>query len=166
MSCEHRGDHAAIVDVCLRRDLREGTNHARQPRASDGLEHGIALGTGGDREPLEEARRNGWSVSIAIVDASGGLIAFQKMDDASLPSADISQAKARTAARFRRATKGLDSALTAGRTAYLAFPGLMPVEGGVPIVVDGKVIGGIGASGVTSQQDAQIATAGLSALKP
>ena len=113
-----------------------------------------------------EARRNGWSVSIAIVDASGGLIAFQKMDDASLPSADISQAKARTAARFRRATKVLDSALTAGRTAFLAFPGMMPVEGGVPIIVDGKVIGGIGVSGVTSQQDAQIAIAGLSALKP
>ena len=113
-----------------------------------------------------EARRNGWNVSIAVVDASGNLLAFQKLDEASLPSIDIAQAKARTAARFRRATKVLDSALTAGRTAFLAFPGMMPVEGGVPIIVEGKVIGGIGVSGVTSQQDAQIAIAGLSALKP
>lgn len=113
-----------------------------------------------------EARNNNWNVSIAIVDASGNLIAFQKADEASLPTIDVAQGKARTAARYRRPTRGLDSALTAGRTHYLAFPGMIPVEGGVPVIVDGKVIGGIGVSGVSSAQDAQIAAAGARALTP
>lgn len=113
-----------------------------------------------------EARRNNWNVSIAVVDAAGSLIAFQRMDDASLPSADVAQAKARTAARYKRPTKALDSALTAGRTAYLAFPDMIPVEGGVPIVVNGKVIGGVGVSGAASSQDAQMATAGIKTIIP
>ena len=113
-----------------------------------------------------EARKNGWSVSIAVVDAAGNLIAFERMDDATLPSLLLSQAKARTAARYRRPTKALDSALTAGRTAYLAFPDLTPVEGGVPIVVAGRVIGGVGVSGATSAQDAQMAQAGATTLTP
>src|SRR5437868_15437345 len=70
-----------------------------------------------------EARKNNWNVSVAVVDASGNLIAFEKMDDASWPSVDVSQGKARTAARYKRPTKSLDSALTAGRMSYLAFPG-------------------------------------------
>lgn len=113
-----------------------------------------------------EARSNNWSVSIAIVDASGNLLAFQKLDDASLPSIDVAQAKARTAARYRRPTRGLDSAVTAGRMHYLAFPGMIPLEGGVPVIAHGKVIGGIGVSGVSSAQDAQIAAAGARALAP
>lgn len=113
-----------------------------------------------------EARRNGWTVSIAVVDAAGNLIAFERMDDASLPSALVAQGKARTAARYRRPTKSLDSALAAGRTAYLAFPDLTPVEGGVPVVVAGRAIGGIGVSGATSAQDAQMAQAGAKALTP
>lgn len=113
-----------------------------------------------------EARRNHWNVSIAVVDAAGNLIAFEHMDDASLPSASVAQAKARTAARYRRPTKSLDSALVAGRTAYLAFPDLMPLEGGVPVVVAGRVIGGIGVSGATSAQDAQMAQAGANTLTP
>jgi glc operon protein GlcG len=113
-----------------------------------------------------EARRNSWRVSIAVVDAAGELVAFQRMDDAPLTSVHIAQGKARTAARFRRPTRGLDSAVTAGRTALLAFEGIMPVEGGVPIVVNGRVVGAVGVSGVTSQQDAQCAQAGANAVRP
>lgn len=113
-----------------------------------------------------EARRNGWNVSVAVVDASGGLIAFEKMDEALLPTADVAQSKARTAARYRRPTRALDSALAAGRTAYLAFPGMMPVEGGVPVTFEGRVIGGVGVSGASSAQDAQMAAAGIKAGIP
>jgi glc operon protein GlcG len=113
-----------------------------------------------------EARRNNWNVSIAVVNAAGELLLFSRMDDAASSSVDISQGKARTAARFRRPTRALDSAMTAGRLAYLAFPGAIPVEGGVPVMANGKVIGAIGVSGATSQQDAQVAQAGVNALMP
>lgn len=113
-----------------------------------------------------EARRNQWRVSIAVVDAYGELVAFQRMDDAALTSGNIAQGKARTAARFRRPTRALDSSLTAGRTALLAFEGVMPVEGGVPITVGGRVVGAVGVSGATSPQDAQCAQAGAKAVTP
>jgi uncharacterized protein GlcG (DUF336 family) len=113
-----------------------------------------------------EARRNNWNVSIAVVNAAGELLMFSRMDEAAFSSVDISQGKARTAARFRRPTRALDSAMTAGRLAYLAFPGAIPVEGGVPVMAGGKVIGAIGVSGATSQQDAQVAQAGVTALVP
>jgi glc operon protein GlcG len=99
------------------------------------------LGAEGARRALgaaeAEARKHGWKVSIAVVDHAGELMAFARMDDAALTSIAVAQAKARTAARFRRPTRALDSSLTAGRTALLAFEGVMPVEGGVPIVVGG-----------------------------
>jgi uncharacterized protein GlcG (DUF336 family) len=113
-----------------------------------------------------EARKNGWTVSIAIVDAAGTLLAFQRMDNASLTSADVAIGKARTAARMRRPTKALDSLISTGRVQYLAFDGIMPLEGGLPVTYQGKIIGGIAASGATSAQDAQIAAAGLAALVP
>jgi len=113
-----------------------------------------------------EARKNGWNVSIAITDGAGDLVLFRRMDDASPASVVISQAKARTAARFRRPTKALEDAVASGRAALLSFEGVTFVEGGVPITVDGKVMGGVGVSGATSQQDAQVARAGAGALVP
>lgn len=113
----------------------------------------------------DEARKNGWKLSIAIVDAAGELIAFERMDDASPSSVAISQAKARTSARFRRPTKALEDAVAGGRAALLSFDGMTMVEGGVPIVVDGRVIGAIGVSGASSAQDAQVAQAGVAALQ-
>ena len=111
-----------------------------------------------------EARRNNWNVSIAVVNAAGELLLFNRMDDAPSSSVEISQGKARTAASFRRPTRALDSAMTAGRMAYLAFPGAIPVEGGVPVMVDGHCVGAVGVSGVKSTEDAQIAKAGIAAL--
>ncbi len=113
-----------------------------------------------------EARRNNWNVAIAIVDAHGELILFQKMDNVQVASVDISQAKARTAARMRRPTKALDDAVTGGRLALLAVEGVLPLEGGVPVIHNGVVIGAVGVSGVTSAQDAQIAAAGIRAVFP
>lgn len=112
-----------------------------------------------------EAVRNQWTAAIAIVDAAGELILFHRLDGVQPVSLDIAVQKARTAARFRRPTKALEEALQGGRTALLALNGVLPLEGGVPIVVDGQVIGAMGVSGVTSQQDAQIAHAGISALR-
>ena len=114
----------------------------------------------------QEAIKNGWKVSIAVVDANGALIHFQRMNDVSPASVDISQAKARTAARFRRPTKMLEETITAGRTVMLGIEGMLAMEGGVPVIVDGKVIGAVGVSGATSAQDAQMAAAGIAALKP
>jgi len=111
-----------------------------------------------------EARKNNWNVAIAIVDETGHLIAFQKFDDVQVGSIDIAIGKARTAARMKRPTKALEDAVAGGRSVLLAVEGLMPLEGGVPITVDGRVIGAVGVSGVTSQQDAQIAMAGIAAL--
>lgn len=113
-----------------------------------------------------EAVRNNWSVSIAIVDDHGELLAFRRMDGASIASVDISRGKARTAARMRRPTKAIEDALAAGRTAMLTVDGLVALQGGLPIVVDGVVIGAVGVSGVTSQQDEQVAAAGIAALRP
>jgi uncharacterized protein GlcG (DUF336 family) len=112
-----------------------------------------------------EALKNKWTVAIAVVDESGNLIAFHKLDDTQMGSIDIAIGKARTAARMKRPTKALEDAVAGGRTVMLAVEGITPLEGGVPVMLDGKVIGAVGVSGVTSQQDAQVAQAGAAALK-
>jgi len=111
-----------------------------------------------------EARKNNWTVAIAVVDEAGHLIAFQKLDDTQVGSIDIAIGKARTAARLKRPTKALEDAVACGRTVMLAVEGIVPLEGGVPVTVDGRIIGAVGVSGVTSQQDAQVAQAGAAAL--
>lgn len=114
----------------------------------------------------EEAQRNNWGVSIAVVDTHGELLFFARLDGAHQQSVDIARTKARTAARWRRETKALEDAVAGGRTVLLAVDGMLPLEGGVPIIVDGRVLGAVGVSGVTSQQDAQIARAGIRAVFP
>ena len=116
---------------------------------------------------VAEARRNGWNVAIAVVDISGNLVYYEKIDDTSLGAANVSLAKARSAALFRRPSKAFQDALAAGGEGLrvLALEGAIPVEGGVPIVVGGRIVGAIGVSGVTSQQDGVIAAAGAGAVK-
>jgi uncharacterized protein GlcG (DUF336 family) len=111
-----------------------------------------------------EARKNGWNVAITVVDANGDLILFQKLDETQPGSIKVSQGKARTAALFKRPTKAMEEMIAGGKTAFLAVEGIIPIQGGLPVVVDGKVIGAIGVSGVTSAQDEQIAMAGLAVL--
>lgn len=112
-----------------------------------------------------EAVKNKWTVAIAVVDESGNLIAFHRIDDTQVGSIDIALGKARTAARMKRPTKALEDAVAGGRTVMLAIEGITPLEGGVPVMLGGRVIGAVGVSGVTSQQDAQVAQAGAAALK-
>jgi glc operon protein GlcG len=114
---------------------------------------------------MAEAQRNSWRVAIAIVDTHGLLKYYEMMDDTQTASATVAVDKARTAAMFRRPTKMFEEGIAAGRTALLGMHGATPIEGGLPIVVNGKVIGGIGVSGLTSAQDAQVAQAGLDTLK-
>lgn len=111
-----------------------------------------------------EAIKHKWPVAIAIVDEAGDLIALHRLDDTQAGSIDIAIAKARTSARMKRPTKALEDAIAGGRNALLGVDGLMPLEGGVPITVGGRIIGAVGVSGVTSQQDAQVAMAGIAAL--
>ena len=116
---------------------------------------------------LAEARKNNWLMAVAIVDTSGNLIYFEKMDGTQIASATIAVDKARSAAQFKRPTKALQDALAAGGDGLriLGLPGAVPVEGGVPLVVQGKIVGAIGVSGGTSAQDGQCAAAGAALLK-
>lgn len=111
-----------------------------------------------------EAVKNKWNVVIAILDDGGNLVYLQRMDETQVGSVDVAIAKAASAFKFKRPTKAFEEALAGGRTAILALPGALPVEGGLPILHEGRVIGAIGVSGVTSQQDAQIGQAGINAL--
>jgi glc operon protein GlcG len=113
-----------------------------------------------------EASKRSWTMSIAIVDPAGDLLAFHRMDGASPASIQNALGKARTAARFRRPTQVYDSLIANGRPGLLNFENMTPLEGGTPLLLDGVVVGAIGVSGGTSAEDAVIARAGVSAVKP
>lgn len=107
----------------------------------------------------------GWAVSIAIVDAGGHLLWLQRLDGAAPISAQIAPAKAHTSALGRRESKVYEDMINGGRVSFLSAPGLAgTLEGGVPILVDGQVVGAVGVSGVKSSEDAEIAKAGIAAL--
>jgi uncharacterized protein GlcG (DUF336 family) len=112
-----------------------------------------------------EALKNRWNVSIAIVDDGAHLLHFHRLEGTQLASADIAIAKARSAMLGKRATKVYEDMVNNGRHAVLSMPGITHLEGGVPIVVEGEIIGAVGVSGVKSSEDAQVAQAGISALK-
>ncbi|WP_363347273.1 heme-binding protein [Methylocystis echinoides] len=112
----------------------------------------------------EEARRNDWAVVIAIVDDAGLLVYLERLDDVQPASCDIAQAKARAAALFRRPTKALEETVAGGRVALLSLPHITPVEGGLPLMHEGQVVGAIGVSGVQSFEDGAVAKAGAEAL--
>jgi uncharacterized protein GlcG (DUF336 family) len=111
-----------------------------------------------------EAQKNGWRVVIAVVDDGGHLLYLQRSHDTQFGSIDTAIMKAHAAVAFQRPTKASEEAVLSGRLIHLALPGVIPAEGGVPLVRDDVVIGGLGISGVRSAQDGQIAAAGLSAL--
>ena len=112
-----------------------------------------------------EALKNGWAVSIAIVDAGGHLLWLQRLDGAAPISAQIAPAKAQTAALGRRESRLYEEMINGGRVSFLSAPGLHGMlEGGVPILKDGACLGAVGVSGVKSSEDAQIARAGIAAL--
>ena len=112
---------------------------------------------------VDEARRNKWIVAIAILDDGGHLLHFARMDGASPANARIAVAKGRTAAESRRAS-GTWQERIKSRPELMQMPGILPVQGGVPIIVEGSCVGAVGVSGVQSQEDEQIAQAGIDAL--
>ncbi len=116
---------------------------------------------------LAEAAKNKWTMVAVIVDPSGNLIYYEKMDNTQLASANVAIDKARTAALYKRPTKALQDALAAGGAGLriLRFQGATPVEGGIPLVADGKIIGAIGVSGDTSEHDNQCAGVGAAVVK-
>jgi len=116
---------------------------------------------------LAEATKNNWSMAVAVVDPAGNLVYYEKMDNAQLGSANVAIDKARSAALFKRPTKALQDALAAGGDGLriLRQQGATPIEGGIPLVSEGKIVGAIGLSGGTSAQDGQCAKAGADAFK-
>ena len=116
---------------------------------------------------LAEARKNGWLMVVAVVEPNGTLVYYEKMDNTQLGSAEVAIDKARSAALYKRPTKAFQDALAGGGAGLrvLGLKGATPVEGGLPIVIDGKLVGAIGLSGDTSEHDGQCAAAGLAALK-
>jgi uncharacterized protein GlcG (DUF336 family) len=109
------------------------------------------------------ARKNNWNVVIAILDDGGNLVYLQRMDNVQIGSIEVAQRKGLSAIKFKRPTKIFEDGV-ASRPALLALPGAIPIEGGLPIEHEGQILGAIGVSGVTSQQDGQIAKAGVDAL--
>jgi uncharacterized protein GlcG (DUF336 family) len=113
-----------------------------------------------------EAKKNGWFMAIAVVDPAGTLVYFEKADTTQLGSAPVAVGKARSAALYKRPTKAFQDALEKGgaNLRVLALEGAVPVEGGVPLLIDGKLVGALGVSGDLAEHDGQCATAGASAL--
>ncbi len=110
-----------------------------------------------------EARKNNWNVVIAILDDGANLVYLQRMDGTQIGSIEVAQAKAKSAVNFKRPTKVFEDAVVGGRMAILKLPGALPVEGGIPIMIGDQLVGAIGISGVQSNQDGQIAAAGVAA---
>ena len=115
---------------------------------------------------IAEARRNNWLMAVAGVDPAGNLVYFEKMDGTQTGSVAVAVAKARSAALFKRATKTFQDTLAGGGEGLrvLKLENAVPVEGGVPLIIDGKIVGAIGLSGGTSAQDGQCAQAGANVL--
>ena len=111
-----------------------------------------------------EAKKRGATVVIAVVDDGGQLILLERLDDTQVASVEVAIGKARTAAIFRRPSKVFEDQVKDGRVAALALPGATPLQGGIPIAVEGKVIGAIGASGNSPQEDEEIALAGAAVM--
>jgi len=111
-----------------------------------------------------EAQQQGWAVAIAVVDDGGHPLALERLDGCAPIGAYIATEKARSAAIGRRETKGYEDMVNGGRNAFLSAPLITSLEGGVPVLVDGQVVGAVGVSGVKAEQDAQVAKAGIAAL--
>ena len=141
---------AAVSAVALAQDRRPDYG----PSINIGQAKKIAAGA------LAECQKNSWNVAVAIVDTHGYLVYFERMENTQYASMDIAIGKARAAATYRRPTRAFADVINKGGPATATLPGVFASPGGVPIMVDGKVIGAVGVSGVTGDQDEQCAKAG------
>jgi len=140
---------------------------AQQPPAPYGAPMSLDTAKKAMAAAETEATANKWPVAIAILDTTGSLIMLQKLDNTQTGSVEIAIGKARTALDFRRPSKAMQDVVAGGGAGLrlLSVRNIMALEGGVPVIVDGKVVGAVGVSGATSEQDAQVATAGAAAAK-
>ncbi len=129
---------------------------------SIGLEEAKIIATAARAKAVDE----GWTVVIAILDAGGHLIVLERADGTQLGSIQVAQDKAKTALMFKRPSKALEDAVLSGKVHMAKLTGALPIEGGLPLVMDGAIVGAIGVSGVQSFQDGAVALAGAAALAP
>ncbi len=136
--------------------------------ASQAQSYGADIGVEAARKvaaaTVAECAKNSWRVAVAVVDTHGAMVFFERIDDTQIASIKIAIAKARAAATFRRPTRVFADGIAKGGTALVTLPGVIGSPGGIPLVVGGKMIGAVGVSGVTGDQDEQCAKAGASAL--
>jgi glc operon protein GlcG len=137
------------------------------PPPAYGLPVGVEAAKRAAAAAVAEARRNNWAMAVAVVDPGGSLVYFEKMDGTQTGSVNVAVDKARSAVLFKRPTKAFQDAVANGGVGLrlLALEGAVPVEGGIPLIQDGKIIGAIGLSGAASEQDAQCAAAGAATIK-
>ncbi|WP_324751141.1 heme-binding protein [Sphingomonas sp. LY54] len=137
------------------------------PAQQMAAQYGAPVSLNQAREIVTRARQAAaerrFSMAFAIVEPGGQLVLFEKMDGTQYGSELVAQEKAKSAARFKRPTKAFSDAVAGGRTAVLSLPGAIAIEGGVPIVIQGRIVGALGVSGGTSEQDGKIAAAALRA---
>jgi uncharacterized protein GlcG (DUF336 family) len=116
---------------------------------------------------LDEARKRNWKMAVAVVDTGGTLVYYEKMDNTQTGSADVAIEKARTAVRFKRPSKAFQDVVAGGGPGLriLGLPGVVPIEGGIPLIMDGQIVGAIGVSGDSSDHDGICAQAGVGTLK-
>ena len=137
--------------------------HAQMPNG-----YGAPIGVDQARKAaaaaIAEGKKNGWTVGAAIVDTGGNLVYFERIDGTQVGSSEVAVRKAQSANAFKRPTKAFEDAVAGGRNVLMTLPGALPIEGGLPLVIDGKIAGAIGVSGATSAQDGQCAKAGADVL--
>src|SRR6266540_2114403 len=162
--------HALIVGCAAGAFLLGTSAQAQQPTPTPPPDYGAPITLDQAKEAAAaaqaEAKKNGWRMAIAVVDPGGYLVYFERSDGSQNASVALAEAKARTSALFRRPSKVFADQFAAGNTGFMSFPNeARPIasEGGIQIVINGKLIGAIGASGGTGQQDGVAATAGATA---
>ncbi len=143
------------------------TTNVPPPPATYGTSIGLETARKAATAAIAEARKNNWAMAVAVVDISGDLLYFEKMDGTQNASVEIAIDRARSSAIFRRPTKFFQDAIAGGGDGlrFLGLRGAVPAEGGFPIMMGGKVVGAIGTSGGASNQDAQVAKAGADSIK-
>ena len=156
-----------LVGACVLAVLAAMPAQAQTPPPSYGPPIGIENARKVMTAAEAEAAKNNWAVVISIIDSGGNIVMLHRHNDVQLSSIEISQGKAKTALMFKRPSKVLDDAISSGGAGlrFLALKDIVPLEGGLPIVADGKIVGAIGVSGVLSSQDSLVARAGADGLK-
>lgn len=157
----------ALVGACMLLSMAASHARAQQMPNPYGLPVSLENARKAADAALAEAKKNRWTVAVAVVDPNGTLIYYEKMDNTQNGSADVAIDKARSAALFKRPTKAFEDLIANGGDGirYLRMRAVIPIEGGIPLVIDGKIVGGIGVSGGRSGQDVACAQAGMEVLK-